>query len=312
MLFEAVPADPVPLDDSWAGRTVSAQDARRSIDDLVSDARRYAASAAYRDLLRFVGRFRDYAPFNALLVHTQRSGAHYVAPAYRWREKYRRRVKPGEQPLVILQPRGPVMFVYDVSQTEPEPGAPPLPSMVTDPFAMAPMKRAEPALGRTIDNAKADGVRLTQVPAGSQAAGCIRTAVPGLTQTVQAKRRPPEFVDVPIRYEVEVNRDHTPTEQYATLAHELGHLYCGHLGTPNAKWWPDRRRTDRVLREFEAESVAYIACQRLDANARMPPFLADYLDEAPEVPDRMSLERVMTAAGRVIEMATAWCPPRKP
>ena len=28
--------------------------------------------------------------------------------------------------------------------------------------------------------------------------------------------------------------------RYATIVHELGHLYCGHLGTPNAKWWPDR------------------------------------------------------------------------
>lgn len=43
-------------------------------------------------------------------------------------------------------------------------------------------------------------------------------------------RRPEETVKVPIRYETEVNRDLTPTERYATLAHELGHLYCGRAG----------------------------------------------------------------------------------
>jgi hypothetical protein len=35
-----------------------------------------------------------------------------------------RRIKVGGRPLVILQPRGPVMFVFDVSDTEPEENAP--------------------------------------------------------------------------------------------------------------------------------------------------------------------------------------------
>ena len=40
---------------------------------------------------------------------------------------------------------------------------------------------------------------------------------------------------------LELNDDLSPESRYVTLAHELGHLYCGHLGTPNEKWWPDRR-----------------------------------------------------------------------
>lgn len=95
------------------------------------------------------------------------------------------------------------------------------------------------------------------------------------------------------------------------MAHELGHLYCGHLGTPNSKWWPDRRRVNPVVSEFEAESVAYLACQRMDETAQMPPHLAQYLDERTDMPDGISLERIMTAAGRVIEMASGFLGPRK-
>jgi hypothetical protein len=47
------------------------------------------------------------------------------------------------------------------------------------------------------------------------------------------KEKPvPEFIDVPLRYELKLNSKHSASENYATLAHELGHLYCGHLGTP--------------------------------------------------------------------------------
>lgn len=314
MTFDVFPSDEDAPRDGFRHGPVNAQEARQSIDDLVSEALRYQSSQAYRELLRFVGGFRRYAPFNALLIHTQRSGARYVAPAHRWRDKYRRRVKPGEQPLVALQPFGPVMFVYDVSQTEPEPGAEHLPIRVINPFAMPPMVNVEPALTRTIGNAKADGVRVTAVPAGSQSAGCIRMATPGLSQEVVVRRRPLEATQLPIRYEVEINRDLNPTERFATLAHELGHLYCGHMGTPNPKWWPDRHKISHVVMEFEAESVAYLAylaCQRIDEGARMPVHLAQYLDAEPRVPEDISLERIMIAAGRVVEMGIRFLGLRK-
>lgn len=291
---------------------VSVADAKRSIDDLVGDALRYGSSDAYQDLLHFVGRFRRYAPFNALLIHAQLDGAVFVAPAHRWRSDYGRRVRPGQQPLVVLQPFGPVMFVYDVSQTEAEPGAAPLPQAVVNPFSMPPLQQVEPVLEWTLQNAKADGVRVSLVPAGSQAAGCISTTRAGLSQQVVVKRRPPESAHLPVRYETQLNRDFSPTERYATLAHELGHLYCGHLGTPNPQWWPDRASVSPTVAEFEAESVGYLACLRVDDHAQMPPHLAQYLRDASDVPEGISLERIMTAAGRVIEMGQGWLAPRKP
>jgi hypothetical protein len=284
---------------------------RRSIDDLVSDAQRYRSSADYRELLEFMARFRKQKPFNALLLHAQRPGARFVAPAHRWAEKYERRVKPGETPLVALQPFGPVMFVYDVSQTE-SMGEQSLPDRFANAFAMPAMAHVEQVLPRLIENAKADGVRVSQGTAGPGYAGSIHPVIEGQTQDVVVDRRLMTKVPVPLRYEMVVNRDHSPTEQLATVAHELGHLYAGHLGTPDVTWWPDRRKTTEKVREFEAETVAYLVCQRVDESARMPPYLDGYLEDNDSVPEGISLDVITKASGMVIEMLDGWIKPRMP
>lgn len=286
-------------------------DVRRSIDDLVSDAQRYRSSADYRELVEFMARFRRQKPFNALLLHAQRPGAQFVAPAHRWVEKYERQVKPGETPLVALQPFGPVMFVYDVSQTEPM-GDTALPDRFANAFAMPAMRHAEEVLPRLVENAKADGVRVAHGAAGAGHAGHISAVIEGRTQDVVVDRRLMTKVRVPVRYEVVLNRDHSPTEQLTTLAHELAHLYCGHVGTPDPTWWPDRRKTTTRVREFEAETVAYLVCQRVDESARMPPYLDGYLEDNDTVPEGISLDVVTKAAGMIIELLGGWAKPRKP
>ena len=110
--------------------------AKRALDELFSLTFQYKTGKAYQDLLQFVTRFRSYSPFNAMLVHIQMPGAQFVAPPYRWLRDYGRKIKPGARPLIILQPMGPVMFVFDVSETEPTENAPPLPPEVEKPFAV--------------------------------------------------------------------------------------------------------------------------------------------------------------------------------
>ena len=108
--------------------------ARAALDELFSLAGKYNSSDAYLELMRFVGRFRFYSPFNAMLIHTQMPGAHFVCTAWRWRRDYRREIKINARPIVIMQPMGPVLFVFDVSDTAPLPNARPLPRQVEDPF----------------------------------------------------------------------------------------------------------------------------------------------------------------------------------
>lgn len=284
--------------------------AKRALDELFSHAGRYRSSKEYDELMAFLRLFRSYAPFNAMLLHTQMPGARYVAPAHRWRSQYGRRVKPNARPLVILQPMGPVMFVFDVSDTEPMDGAPALPPEVERPFEVYGRKIGS-ELGWTIENAKRDGIRVYDQQAGSQSAGSIRTTAGGSTLQVQVRERPePQFITVPLRYQLLLNADHETEARYATLVHELAHLYCGHLGTPNPRWWPDRRGLSTDIEEFEAESVCHLVCRRLGILTRSDQYLSGYLDAHDEIPP-ISLDRVLVAARMIEEMGMNRLPPRK-
>lgn len=275
--------------------------AQRSIDELFQFARQYTSSESFNGLMRFIARFRLYSPFNAMLAHIQMPGATFVAPPYRWTRDYGRRIKPGARPVVLLQPMGPVMFAFDVSDTEPLPDAKPLPKDVEKPFDVR-GGRVGNELVRSVENAKRDGVRVVERDAGSQSAGQIGVAKPGASVRFLVKSRPePMYRDFAVRYDLLLNAKHSPEAKYVTLVHELAHLYCGHLGTPNEHWWPDRRGLTEAVREFEAESVAFLVCSRLGIDNPSDEYLSGYVKGNPETP-AISLDCVLKASGLVEQM----------
>src|SRR3989441_4342085 len=92
--------------------------ARSLLDQLLADSRLYTQSKDYKDLLDFVVRLRNFAPFNAMLLQVQKPGLSYAASAHDWRERFGRWPKEGARPLLILWPFAPVALVYDVMDTE--------------------------------------------------------------------------------------------------------------------------------------------------------------------------------------------------
>jgi len=278
--------------------------ARTALDELFTLARKYNSSDAYLELARFVGRFRFYSPFNAMLIYAQMPGAHFVAPALRWRRDYHREIKIGARPIVILQPMGPILFVFDVSDTAPLPNARPLPHRVEDPFQVRSGKIGG-QLALTIENAKRDGVRVSERADGSQRAGSIQRAAAGqhLEFTI-AKKRMPKSTQIPLWFDLLLNSSLSAEIRYGTLVHELAHLYCGHLGTPNGRWWPDRQNLSHAVREFEAESVSYLVCARLGIDTASDEYLAGYVRRSPVTPP-ISLDRVMKSVWLLEQMGRA-------
>jgi hypothetical protein len=288
--------------------------AKRALDELFTLTFQYKTSQAYRGLLQFVARFRFYSPFNAMLIHIQMPGAKFVAPPNRWVRDYSRKIKVGARPLVILQPMGPVMFVFDVSDTEPRKDALPLPPEVDRPFEVRKGQIGSELEG-VVENAKRDGIRLNKAYDGSQSAGSIRHVDKDIKGTQRFlsgvnQHRNPVFIDIPIRYDLLVNEKLGREAQYATLVHELAHLYCGHLGTPNSKWWPDRRGLSHEVREFEAESVTYLVCSRIGVDNPSEQYLSNYVGANEKVP-ALSLDCVMKADGLVETMSQQKMKPRK-
>jgi hypothetical protein len=280
------------------------ESARAALDELFTLAGKYNSSDAYLELMRFVGRFHFYSPFNAMLIHTQMPGAQFVCTARRWWKNHRREIKISARPIVILQPMGPVLFVFDVSDTAPLPNARPLPPQVEDPFRVRNGKIGG-QLPLTIENAKRDGVRVSARADGSQSAGSIQWAAAGQhLEFMIAKRPEPKSTQVPLWFELLLNRVLSAESRCGTLVHELAHLYCGHLGTPNARWWPDRQNLSHDVREFEAESVSYLVCSRLGIDTASDEYLAAYVRRSPATPP-ISLDRVMKSVWLLEQMGRA-------
>jgi hypothetical protein len=314
-LFDATPEPFDQPDTPSAEDRPEANAGKRSIRYMAQMALEYGKIGSLADLLDRVACFPVYKPYNALLVLLQRPAATIVLPAHEWGEKYGRVIRPNEQPLVMLQPGGPVMFLFDVSQTEDGPGARALPLALASPYQMRDTPNADVSLRWVINNAKFDGVRVLNAALGLPFAGCARRTQASLSQSVRPKRTA-DPIDVPVRFDVLLNRSYSPTEQLATLAHELGHLYCGHLGPDDNPWlldeefWRDRSRLDHDRRELEAESVARVVFKRLDPGNPLPEHLSQYFTIEPDLND-LDLEPILTAAGRVLEMAAGHAP-RKP
>lgn len=283
-----------------------AAEAKASIDALVAGAHRYRGSQAYVELLKFVGTFKRYSPYNAMLINLQKPGARYALTEPRWRTEYGRVLEPGAQPLVILQPGGPFMVVYDVGDTEALRGAHPLPPEITNPVAVQ-SRISDPELKQrwdwTLNNLAPLGVRLTLVSHANSSCGSTYPARRSGTVTrlsATGKTRPEEFS---LLFEIEVNTHLALVDKYATLVHELAHLFCGHAGPSPVASWPDRRDGSKARNEVEAESVAHMVLGRLDPDVTMGDYILGHLDKDGDMPE-VALNVMFKVAGDIIELGS--------
>ena len=247
----------------------------RLLGTLLDDAAAYRSSAHYRDLLRFVARMRRFSPFNALLLHRQKPGLRFAASARDWRRRWKRTVQADARPLVVLIPFGPVGFVYDMLDTRALPGAPPLPR---DAYAFPAVGNLSKATLKAVMKAvEAKGIRVREVDEGDWHAG-------RLLRSGDA-------------YTLKVNRNHPRPTRFTTLAHELGHLYLGHLGGDAKRRIPDRRHVAERWCEVEAESVAYLVGHRHGVEPVSDAYLAGFIEAGEPIGRSLDVERVMRAAG---------------
>jgi len=98
-----------------------------------------------------------------------------------------------------------------------------------------------------------------------------------------------------------LNLKHTEAQQLATLAHELAHVFCGHLGFCEDGFWSDPRYTTKATRELEAEAVAHLVTDRLNLDIGSVQYLAGYLSDDKPLPN-YSLDIVLKAVGKIEEM----------
>lgn len=266
---------------------VDEEQARSLLDGLLEESRIYKTTRDYQELLDFTVRLKNFAPFNAMLLNIQKPGLTYAASAGEWRVRFNRRPKRDARPLLILWPFGPVALVYDVLDTE---GAP-----LPEDAQMFPAKGVieEQRMNDFAGMMRKKGIEWALFYGGDGSAGSIEAkSNPNPGSDPKAKRY----------YLMRINRNHAPVVQFVTLAHELGHLFLGHLGKDRALKIPDRLGVPHTQQEIEAESVAYIVCHRQNITPKSQTYLSGFVNAKAGTNDElggMDLYQVMRAAGQV-------------
>ena len=263
-----------------------------SIDQLLRQTAVYRSSREFVEMLRFIARFRKYSPFNNMLVYAQNPSCAYFATQKHWYEEFRRYLKEDARPMVILAPRHPVLFVYELDQTE----GPPLPKEL-DHFAKFEGSWNPRLLQQAVKNAKKHSrIRVDFKKLSSTHGGFVTMdhRIRGFKMRVAIH----EGLDEPSRFGV--------------LCHELAHVFLGHLGSDDDRWWPSRIGLSHATKEFEAEAVAYIVTDRIGLEGSSAQYLARFTDRNSAPPAAVSIDMIAKVAGRIEQMATETLPERRP
>ncbi|MFD1511026.1 ImmA/IrrE family metallo-endopeptidase [Lacimonas salitolerans] len=231
---------------------------RALIDQLIAATKLYNSGEAIKELFAFTIRLREFAPFNAMLLHIQKPGLTHAATAQDWHKRFGRVPIVGARPLLILRTKGPVDFVFDILDTEGR-------AVPVDAFAF-------PTFGNLTDNRfgefaraiRKERIDIVTLDAGDGRAGWIK-----LLAASQAKKGKN-------LYQLAYNKNHDAPTRFVTVAHELAHLYLGHLGADKGRRVPDRRNVSHALMEVEAEMVAYLVAMRNGLKPRSESYLANY------------------------------------
>lgn len=254
-----------------------------TVDALLRESAAYRNTATFQEMISFMARFKDYAPFNNMLVKLQNPSCSFFATQKDWDRRFHRHLKEDVRPMLILAPMHPVMLVYDLDSTE----GPALPKELQD-FAKFDGDWDPMRLVKTIENASTrDLIRIDKVKLSSSNAGfaTISMGQGGMKMRIGLH----DELDEPSRYGV--------------LLHELAHIYLGHLGGDKDGWWSSRGNLARRAMEVEAEAVAHIVSLRAGLEGASPRYVSRYLDGDATL-KTISLDLIAKVAGRLEEMGT--------
>jgi hypothetical protein len=262
--------------------------------------RRFRSGYEYFELFDFMGRFARYSPLNAFLLYLQNPTATYVATAGTWQKNFQRRPKFDARPLMILAPMAPLLFVYDLMDTEGRP------------VSVASLQRGgdwkASIYDRTVYNCSLHGIAVRE-------AGEDRPRQGGAVRLTYETRRQYKRLELAVNdnYLILLNNKSKMDEKYAALTHALGHIFCGHLGIDSKAWWRERQGLDERLASIEAASVAFLVCRRRGPPSAGEGFLDGYArpNSYREVPV-VGLSAILAAAQYIEEMGSRrWERPRR-
>ena len=278
------------------------------LDKLWQNVKEYRQSENFKSVMKACSRFRHLAPYNALLVEMQRPGARFVLSEFEWRKKFDRYIKPNARPIIVMIPFGPVDFLFDISDTYQQDDNY---SWNTENEILrqleAPYKTRENVTDELLNNfisrLSIQGVALDKsLIAGNAYGGNIRLLDYPESINIQVNKN--MQITWKASYLISINKNAKNGESLATICHELGHLFCQHLRPPEHwKQWKIRN-ISHDAKEFEAESVSWLVCERLGVGNPSESYLSNYLKKNEEIPSEVSIEKILYAAKEIWNMCS--------
>lgn len=280
-------------DEDLIGAMVGTNPARREIessfDQLIHRSKTYRSSSAFREMIDFMARFKEYAPYNNMLVRLQNPGCSFFATETDWRNRFGRAVKEDARPMLILAPMCPLICVYDVEQTE----GPDLPAEIES-FAQFEGAAGSEILDLLVLNAaRRDAIRVDFRALSTTLAGFATFARGGSW-----------------KMRIAIHDRLNTASRIGVLCHELAHIYLGHLGSDSDRWWPARSNLDHHSVEIEAEATAHLVATRLGLSGASHEYVSRHLKDG-EVPRGVSLDLIAKVAGRIEQMTRRRLPERQ-
>jgi len=260
-----------------------------TLDYLLEEGQKYKKSEAFLDMIKFIARFKKYSPYNNMLVKIQNPHCSFFASKSDWATRFNRHLKEDATPMLILAPMHPVMLVYDLDSTEGED----LPKELLE-FAHFEGPWNPMWLLNLTENANQYLIRVSYKKHSSTSAGFA--TIDRTTKSGKMRISIHDELDEPSRFGV--------------LCHEMAHIFLGHLGSDQDRWWPSRRNLTHHSIEIEAEAVAFIVTKRLGLQGSSISYLASHLTSK-KIPDGVSIDYIAKVAGKIEEMATGKVPAPK-
>jgi hypothetical protein len=224
---------------------------------------------------------RNFAPFNAMLLHLQKPGARFAAMASEWSLHFKRKPKQGARPLLILWPFAPVMLVYDADDTE---GVPLSDSAVRAFLTKGTARDFDIGVFRVKMQAKR--IECKFISSGEGNAGLTKVARSAV------KTREPYY------YIMTLDKDDDAALTFFNIVRELARLFLGHLGEDPHMKIQNRSNRAREELEIELKSATYLVCKRSGCEANFNT-CAGGLPEKHAIIEKLDYYQIMRAAGQI-------------
>ena len=276
----------------------------RKVDELLKVAKHYTLSSNYINMLDFCSRMRHLSPYNAMLAWFQNPNASLLLSATDW-HLHGCVLKESARSVVIFMPFCPGELLFDQSNVDIL--NPPLIGDSQDYFEHIRDQILPPMYGDDISlwnnlhtNANLDGISIDLPYDNQPEYNVITPTTPDSKHKVRiAIQGAAKLVETPAFYYLQLGNTDV---RISTMIHQLSRVYLHHLPAPDGKEWA-LRRINQAAAEFESMSVLKLVSDHFGLQM-LTDYFNTYAVSNTYIPKSVSIDTIMSAAGRIIQMAT--------